>query len=284
MSDTSGQRCSASLRSVRLQSFLASRLQVNLASRGSTEYDLTWKPSTTPAGWPYCQLAASARRTGGIESSGWPTANVRDHKDVGENTNYAAAAARSKLGGVVHQAGWPTARVQASRVGGLRGDFEKGHNGNLEEVVHLLQVAVLPASAWPTPTKMEAPLPPDIDLETWNGLYLTKPNGKKHQTDLRITALAAAGWPTATVAAASVPSPTRLEKLASEGETTRNVPTGGEPQNLNERVLTHLGATASGLTAQTVRDGVFPTLNKEFTRWLQGYPEQWSRSAPTAMR
>lgn len=148
MNDTSGQRCVALLKSVRLQRSLASRLQANLDLSGSTEYVLTWKHLITPSRRWFCQLQASERHTAGTESTGWPTP-----------------------------------RVQASRKGGIREDQENGHKGNLEEVVHLL--------------------------------------------------------------------------------------------------LTNPGIDLSGLTAQTQSDEEFPLLNKEFCRWLQGYPEMWSRSAPT---
>lgn len=195
MNDISGQKCVALLKSVRLQRSLANRLLANTDLSGSMEYVLTWKRLTTPSRRWLFQLVASARLTSEIEYSGWPTP-----------------------------------RTQAVRKGGLRKDQEKGHKGNLEEVVHLIP----------------------------------------------------AGWPTPTVSNNAIPQKDRLLKLAASVGTTRNVMTRGEPQNLHERVLTHLGANVSGLSAQMVKDGEFPTLNKEFCRWLQGFPERWSKSAPTA--
>lgn len=154
--------------------------------------------------------------------------------------------------------------------GEAREEYEKGHNGNLEEVVHLLQVA-----GWSTPKESLG----DKGVRSMKGGLIEVARNKG--PDLAAQA-AAAGWATPTVAYASTPTVGRLEKLAGQEDTTRNMATGGEPQNLHERVLTHLGVDTAGLTAQTVRDGGYPLLNKEFCRWLQGYPERWSRSAPTA--
>jgi len=59
--------------SATLQSSLESRLMRQLDGAGSTLFSLIWKAKATPAGRPYCQLAASARRTTGPELGSWPT-------------------------------------------------------------------------------------------------------------------------------------------------------------------------------------------------------------------
>jgi len=59
--------------SAALQSSLESRLRRQLDGAGSTLFSLTWKRKATPAGRPYCQLAASARRTSGSGFGSWPT-------------------------------------------------------------------------------------------------------------------------------------------------------------------------------------------------------------------
>jgi hypothetical protein len=64
-----------------LQSSLVSRLQVLLASRGSTLFNLTWKERRTPLGRRICALRASGRRTSDSDSTGWATPTTRDHKD-----------------------------------------------------------------------------------------------------------------------------------------------------------------------------------------------------------
>lgn len=70
---TSGLSGTSSLESARLQLSLESRLQALLASRGSTLFKLTWKHRRTPSGLRICALRASARRTSGSGSTGWPS-------------------------------------------------------------------------------------------------------------------------------------------------------------------------------------------------------------------
>lgn len=175
---------------------MESRLRVNLDLVGSPEYEMTSNLLDMQSGPPIYQLRASLRRTRGNDYFGRPTV-----------------------------------QKQATRMGGLREDCEKGHKSNLEEVVHLC----------------------------------------------------VSGWPTVVKTNFMMPSADRLENL-KDGETTRNIASGGEPQNLHERVLLHLGVDLSGLSAQTVSSGGYPVLNKEFCRWLQGFPERWSRLAPTETR
>ena len=59
--------------SAALQPSLESRLKRRLDGAGSTLFSLTWKAKATPAGRPYCQLAASARRTSDSDCGSWPT-------------------------------------------------------------------------------------------------------------------------------------------------------------------------------------------------------------------
>jgi hypothetical protein len=71
-SDISGRNSTVWSRSAALQSSLVSRLQVRLAPLGSTLYKLTWRKKTTPQGWSYSQLVASAHRTKDKGSIGLP--------------------------------------------------------------------------------------------------------------------------------------------------------------------------------------------------------------------
>lgn len=75
-SGTSGPKCSGLSASADLSRFLASKCQTLLGTDGSMEFQMTWKEKVTPAGRPYFQLVASARRSSGNDSSGtlanWP--------------------------------------------------------------------------------------------------------------------------------------------------------------------------------------------------------------------
>ena len=103
----------ASLRSANLQSSLESRLQARLASAGSTLYSLTWKVRTTPAQRPICALRASAPRTSGSGSIGWPSPVVNDSK--GSDYSYGNGDHSRpclKLGGAAKLATWATPAAQ----------------------------------------------------------------------------------------------------------------------------------------------------------------------------
>src|SRR6516225_4408181 len=68
-----GLRGFLSSASASLQSSLESTLRRQLGGAGSTLFSLIWRRKATPAGRPYYQLAASARRTSGSEFGSWPS-------------------------------------------------------------------------------------------------------------------------------------------------------------------------------------------------------------------
>jgi len=78
--DTFGRTSSGLSESVNLQQYLENRLHQRLKTDGLTIYKTTWKQKVTPRQWQYCQLAASAHRIKGTDSSSWPTPSTRDHK------------------------------------------------------------------------------------------------------------------------------------------------------------------------------------------------------------
>ena len=82
-SDISGPNSTVWSRSAALQESLVSRLQVRLEPLGSTLYKLTWRKKTTPQGWSYSQLVASAHRTKdkdctGLPKTHWSTTRTTD--------------------------------------------------------------------------------------------------------------------------------------------------------------------------------------------------------------
>jgi hypothetical protein len=77
-SDISGPNSTVWSRSAALQESLVSRLQEKVGHLGSTMYRLTWREKSTPQGWSYSQLGASAHRTKdkdctGLPKTHWPT-------------------------------------------------------------------------------------------------------------------------------------------------------------------------------------------------------------------
>src|SRR5215204_3139734 len=75
---TCGLRGHLSSPSAVLEQSLVSRLRQRLDGAGSTLFSLTWKRKATPAGRPYYQLAASARRTSETGFGSWPTPNANE--------------------------------------------------------------------------------------------------------------------------------------------------------------------------------------------------------------
>jgi hypothetical protein len=118
----SGRSGSGSSASVGLQRSLESRLQRQLGKVGSTLFSLTWKSRVTPAGRPYCQLAASARRISDSDYGSWPTPQaygVTSPRDLGKrvkgdrqtrNPRFLGNT-RKDLADVVGLASWTTPRA-----------------------------------------------------------------------------------------------------------------------------------------------------------------------------
>lgn len=136
-SGTYGQRSTGSSSSAALQSSLGSKLRALTVSAGSILYTLTWKDRATPSGLLICALRASAPRTSGKGSTGWPTPAARDWKGAtkerwGDNAR--------PLNEVAVLAGWPTPVVRDCR-------NSAGDGSNPRD---LPRTAVL--AGWPTPT------------------------------------------------------------------------------------------------------------------------------------
>lgn len=77
-SGTYGRTSIGSSASAALQLSMESRLRAQMSGLGSTLYKLTWKAWTTPSGPVRFRLRASARRTSGTGSSGWPAPTATD--------------------------------------------------------------------------------------------------------------------------------------------------------------------------------------------------------------
>jgi len=101
-----GRPGSISSASCALQTSLANKLQARMPSSGSTLYRLTWKVRATPLQRQICALRASAARTSGSGSTGWPTPRVTTNTTGGGNPDRAA---QCRIEDVVHLvSGWPT--------------------------------------------------------------------------------------------------------------------------------------------------------------------------------
>lgn len=166
-----------SSRSASLQLSLANRLQVLLASRGSTLYALTWKRRDTPLGRPICALRASAPRTSDSDSIGWPTPNALALTRGGLQSNPEKALERRTQG---HQLNLDdAATLAAGAIQSAPADGEKS----------------LPVSGWATPAAQEAGGTPEQ--------FLKRKEALKGACGVSLTSLSlqaqTASWPTPTV-------------------------------------------------------------------------------------
>ena len=102
---TSGRSSIDSSRSAALQRSLESRLRARLDGHGSPLYVRKWKTWDMESGPPICALRASAPRTSGKGSGGWPTPMAGT---PAQNGNNAAGNTDSSRKTVALVAGWPT--------------------------------------------------------------------------------------------------------------------------------------------------------------------------------
>lgn len=135
----SGPSSAASSPAADLQPSLESRLRARLDGIGSPLFALTWKTWTMASGLPICAQRASAPRTSGSGSGGWPTTTTTDalrHPSPNFSTpnitlNHAAALSS-----------WPTASARDWK--GATLDRWGSNARPLNEVARL--------ASWPTPT------------------------------------------------------------------------------------------------------------------------------------
>ena len=159
-SATSGQSSSTSSESAVLQQLLESRLRHALAETGSPEYGLTWKEWAMQSGPPICALRASAHRTSGNGSGGWPTpdasamnvgADWEKHKArlerMAKKHNNSNGAGLT-LGAAAAAAGWPTPTLH-DHTGSRRATAAKEHWASHSGTT--LTDAAWYATGWATP-------------------------------------------------------------------------------------------------------------------------------------
>lgn len=159
-SDTSGPSSTASIVPDSLQSRLESRLRARMGAYGSPEYKLTWKHWVLPSGLRICALRASAPRTSGKGSSGWPTPVANDAEkrgivDITKRSNGLAGIGKA-TGRMLR--GWSTPTAGLHNIGESLESFEARRQRNLQKGINgngqgtPLGVQVKMASGWATPS------------------------------------------------------------------------------------------------------------------------------------
>lgn len=142
-----------------LQFSLENRLRVLLASSGSPLFKTTWKYAVLYSGLQICRLRASALRTSGSGSTGWPTATTLDASNTRNATANRRPGAKKPHAGVtlVDAASWAT--PAAHEAGGTPEAFlarKASHNlksGSSKCGVSLTSLSL--QAAWATPTRRD---------------------------------------------------------------------------------------------------------------------------------
>lgn len=144
---TCGLRGFLSSESGALQSSLESRLRRRLDGAGSMLFSLTWKQKATPAGRPYCQLAASVRPISETEFGSWPTPMAGTPAQKGYNEAGNTDSGRK----TVALASWPTPNVPNGGRSISHAEMKGStayHNG---KKVQVGLEAIAKLASWPTP-------------------------------------------------------------------------------------------------------------------------------------
>lgn len=162
-----------------------SRLRQRLARIGSTECDLTWKASPTPAGVSLSRLVPSTPRTVEIDSGSllnlalWATATARDWKSESASPEFdAERMAHSRGKTLPTQVLWTAALWSTPRAS----DGEKdGPNQSFGAGGMPLPAQAFHTSMWPTPCV------PNGGRSPKGGMSITgmTPDGVKRQVDLQ---------------------------------------------------------------------------------------------------
>ena len=128
------------------QERLTLKMMERLEGLGSTLYSATWKAQVTPAQRLLFRVRASALRTSGTGSTGWPTPQTSDSTGGGQAKRAMGETRHgSNLNDFVMLAGWPTCTATDA--------IKQGHVSPRPGAMGLSET--VPLAGWPTPNTMD---------------------------------------------------------------------------------------------------------------------------------
>ena len=244
-----GPRSSALSGSAALSQSLANRLRQKTVLHGSTLYRLTWKARVTPSGRSIPALRASALRTSGRGSTGWPTPMGNNSTGVGSQKREGGL----NLQTAAELSGWPTPQANKNTKNSSNPQKLK-ENGTQTCLADAAWLA-----GWPTPCRQDGPH-----------------GGPMQGTDRLPGAAYLAGWVT----------PAARDWKDTPGMTLRRKDGRSRIDLLPRQVFLTLPCrrTASGemLTGSCAGMEGGGQLNPAHSRWLMGLPAEWDDCAVTA--
>lgn len=244
-----GPRSSALSGSAALSQSLANRLRQKTVLHGSTLYRLTWKARVTPSGRSIPALRASALRTSGRGSTGWPTPMGNNSTGVGSQKREGGL----NLQTAAELSGWPTPQANKNTKNSSNPQKLK-ENGTQTCLADAAWLA-----GWPTPCRQDGPH-----------------GGPMQGTDRLPGTAYLAGWVT----------PAARDWKDTPGMTLRRKDGRSRIDLLPRQVFLTLPCrrTASGemLTGSCAGMEGGGQLNPAHSRWLMGLPAEWDDCAGTA--
>lgn len=245
---TSGQKCSASSKTVDRPLWLGSKSLRKMDLPGSMEFVTTWKESATPAGRTIWRLVASPRRTSDSDSTGLVSWMSPQHRDV-------------------MLAAWCT--PMAGDVTGAKVPPSQQHRAAPCKLKQMVQLA-----AWNTPLALSADGRRPGNNSFMNNTMRVLPRATPQARDVKSGAVSEEA-----IGKNSRPLSEQVIYLSQRDTPQASWSTAGAASRSGDRkgeMLTP-GLIRSSCHAQTGRPGV---LDPEFSRWLMGYREAWDQSSP----
>lgn len=297
---TSGLVGLASSESQDLQRSLESRLIRQLDSAGSTLFKQTWKRRVTPLGRRYLEHTASARRTSdnGFTSLPTPAANEYEQRDsealmkrrqeckerTGNGNGFGLT-----LGNTAMLASVPTPMAGTPAQNGYN---EAGSTDYSRKIVNLASVAT-PTTSDDNNSRRKNPENELVRENAGTSLAMqaflatvTTPTAQDHSRGNKPAREWDTGVPLSQQAAlATVSTPSSRDWKDSAGMSETGVDPDGSIRSRLDQLprqaqLAVTGPTATGGTAETGSTG---QLAPDYSRWLQGLPEEWASCADMAM-